>query len=587
MATTERDFMQWMRDKKKPDDSAYYNESTINQYAAALRSKLAKYWERDEPIESNLFDYADVDEFSAVRQSLLKSSKFLADIANPDKGDFGDHKKAMELYEEFLREYTMSNTLLKAEDNSQFWLYSPGSGAKCWSENFELGIICIGWDDVGDLAQYATFEELDNAVKQHCYPNSNESDSTKMLWAFAHDMKVGDIVFAKKGDRQIIGWGEITSESIFDASRTKYTHTRKVKWLSSKPMDWSGESMLSTKTLILVNKNSKHHYKLASLLNGNIQMDSNVLAKMQQAEPERDLSYIFKAIAETGLRLNESILRRYHISLTTRGFVILAGVSGTGKTWLAQAYADVINAKSLVVPVAPNWNSNEDLLGHYNPFSENFCPTSFTSFLEEAADDESSTEYHLILDEMNLARVEHYFAKFLSAMELRQRGEAALDLGGGKIIPLPQTLKFIGTVNIDETTHGFADKVYDRAQLIELPLDRILLAEHIAGKNFAPLLMKIWDAVHRSAPFAFRILDEISVYVTKAESYGVSWQTALDEMTVQKILPRLKGHDAGIGSSLTELKEIAVDNNMTLTTEKAEYMLVQFNEYGFSSFFQK
>lgn len=93
---------------------------------------------------------------------------------------------------------------------------------------------------------------------------------------------------------------------------------------------------------------------------------------------------------------------------------------------------------------------------------------------------------------MNLARIEHYFARFLSAMELGQRGAIPqLELEPETTLFLPQNLRFIGTVNVDETTHSFADKVFDRAQLIELPLESEQLAAYIAEKPFADVLMSI------------------------------------------------------------------------------------------------
>ena len=110
---------------------------------------------------------------------------------------------------------------------------------------------------------------------------------------------------------------------------------------------------------------------------------------------------------------------------------------------------------------------------------------------------------------MNLARIEYYFAKFLSAMEVRARnGTAALELAPGTDLLLTPNLYFSGTVNVDETTKGFSDKVYDRAQLLELPVDRDSLEQHLAGKPYADFLIDVWDNVHQVAPFAFRTLDE-------------------------------------------------------------------------------
>ena len=105
----------------------------------------------------------------------------------------------------------------------------------------------------------------------------------------------------------------------------------------------------------------------------------------------------------------------------------------------------------------------------------------------------------MILDEMNLARVEHYFSRFLSAMEVRSReGIARLDLAPGHTVELTPNLKFVGTVNIDETTHGFADKVYDRAQLLELPLQRAYVVEYLEAEAYGTVLLRIWDVPGRS-----------------------------------------------------------------------------------------
>jgi AAA domain (dynein-related subfamily) len=234
------------------------------------------------------------------------------------------------------------------------------------------------------------------------------------------------------------------------------------------------------------------------------------------AEPPFD--EIVRRILGEGIVLTERTIRRYHLSLQTRGFVVLSGVSGTGKTWLAQAYAKAVDAKTLVVPVAPNWTTNEDLLGYQSPLQPVYHDTLFSQFLRDAAaeweaaeeDGRAAWPYHIILDEMNLARVEYYFAKFLSAMEVRARGESALiELTPSDVVTLGRNLFFVGTVNIDETTHMFADKVFDRAQLVELHVSAEDLARHLEGAAFRNDLLEIWEAVYAVAPFAFRVVDEI------------------------------------------------------------------------------
>ena len=204
--------------------------------------------------------------------------------------------------------------------------------------------------------------------------------------------------------------------------------------------------------------------------------------------------------------------------------------------------------------------------------------------------------YHLVLDEMNLARVEYYFAKFLSAMEVRMReGTAPIELGSNEEIGknellLTPNLYFIGTVNVDETTHGFADKVYDRAQLIELTLDREQLEDYLeekaCDKDCNNVLMQVWDAVHSVAPFAFRVVGEIVTYVKQAEQLGVPWKDALDEQLLQKVLPKFKGVDSRVGEALEKFLEIAKNNKLELSVTKAEDMLNKFKVHGFTSYFQ-
>jgi hypothetical protein len=295
----------------------------------------------------------------------------------------------------------------------------------------------------------------------------------------------------------------------------------------------------------------------------------------------------------SGLRLDDRTLRRYHASLNTRGFVILAGISGGGKTWLAEAYARAIGAVSLVVPVAPNWTSNEDLIGFAPALGGEYRHTGFSKFLLSAAAEHADATaaqrdarpYHLILDEMNLARVEYYFAKFLSAMEQRSRDDTAtIFLSEELSVPLTPNLKFVGTVNVDETTFSFADKVYDRAQLIEIEVSRELFADYLAEQEHGETLLAIWDAVRPVAPFAFRVAKDIDSYINEAQRLDATWEQALDDQLLQKVLPKLRGADPKLETALKALSEIASDR-FPLTQRKVEAMLEDYEVHGLVSFF--
>ena len=146
----------------------------------------------------------------------------------------------------------------------------------------------------------------------------------------------------------------------------------------------------------------------------------NAPSHVLQGEAFTGLLRRFRSAHPTFL-IGDDVIRRYHLAMSTRGFVILSGPSGTGKTWLAQAYAEAAGARVKMVAVDPSWSSNEDLLGYLSPLDGFYHHTPFSEFVQEAAREWDSAnmagrvarEFHVILDEMNLARVEHYFSRFL------------------------------------------------------------------------------------------------------------------------------------------------------------------------------
>ena len=150
---------------------------------------------------------------------------------------------------------------------------------------------------------------------------------------------------------------------------------------------------------------------------------------------------------------------------------------------------------------------------------------------------------------------------------------------------LSPNLKFAGTVNVDETTHGFADKVYDRAQLIELPLPRDKVVEHLDAYPYAEVVLAVWDALRPIAPFGFRVLDEIQMYVFAAQQVGTPWEVALDEQLVQKVLPRVRGAERRLEEGLDAFLAALGDGEYVLSRAKAQEMREEYATHGFASFF--
>ncbi|MBQ5362182.1 MAG: hypothetical protein IIU63_02445 [Clostridia bacterium] len=183
------------------------------------------------------------------------------------------------------------------------------------------------------------------------------------------------------------------------------------------------------------------------------------------------------AAGNLGLYYDISDIRRFVSNLGVSHILVMQGMSGTGKTSLAYAFGEFIGNASVIVPIQPMWKERTDMIGYYNEFTGKFNETLLLQKMYEA--NYSRDMYVTVLDEMNIARVEYYFAEFLSLLELPdpekryidvvsdvQKGDPAL-LKGGRL-KLPPNMWFVGTANNDDSTFAISDKVYDRAMVINL-----------------------------------------------------------------------------------------------------------------------
>lgn len=200
------------------------------------------------------------------------------------------------------------------------------------------------------------------------------------------------------------------------------------------------------------------------------------------SEMHNNLSYGFvlepfiSDLQNSGLIYKKNLLSRFIASLLTKPFVLLTGLSGSGKTKLAQAFVQWIcqdESQYCIIPVGADWTNREPLLGYPNALNpeEYVKPDSGVLDLIIRANNKPDLPHFLVLDEMNLSHVERYFADFLSVMESKEEiplfAEGTVENGVPSKLRVPSNLFIIGTVNIDETTNMFSPKVLDRANTIE------------------------------------------------------------------------------------------------------------------------
>ena len=188
-------------------------------------------------------------------------------------------------------------------------------------------------------------------------------------------------------------------------------------------------------------------------------------------------SYRRFACSQMHLYYTEEIIRRFVAGMASSKLLILEGISGTGKTSLPYSFSRFLDNPATMISVQPSYRDRTELLGYFNEFSKRFNETEFLRALYEAGYREEPSI--IVLDEMNLARIEYYFAEMLSVLEMPSQDEWVLDLVptawpgdpkhlfDGKI-RVPNSIWFVGTANNDDSTFTITDKVYDRAMPIEL-----------------------------------------------------------------------------------------------------------------------
>ena len=377
-----------------------------------------------------------------------------------------------------------------------------------------------------------------------------------------------------------------------DPSDADYITANEFLWFVSEQYD------------LIMKEWSKHMKKEIKLEN----QDSIDISKFEDF-----IKAFHKAAEDAGLTYDLALVKRFVCALLAKPFVVLTGLSGSGKTKLAQAFTQwiALSETARIVPVGADWANNEKLLGYPNGLDPNnyILPDTGVLKLMIDANDNPTVPFFLILDEMNLSHVERYFADFLSAME----SNGSIKLYDGKnrtaddgtpvppTIPFPKNLFVIGTMNVDETTHMFSPKVLDRAQVIEFRVTAEQMANYLdnpqkldmtqvdgKGLKFAEAFLKLHntpaeldgddkktvaDALKQFFPtlaelgseFAFRTASEAKLFCAFARKANLSVEESVDAAIMQKLLPKLHGSRRRLALPLEAFWEFCREDGKTET----------------------
>ncbi|MEG2787996.1 MAG: AAA family ATPase [Romboutsia sp.] len=346
-----------------------------------------------------------------------------------------------------------------------------------------------------------------------------------------------------------------------------------------------------------------------------------------------------KYIGYKGYTYTDEQLSNLFLSLKTKPFVILAGISGTGKSKIVRLFAEAIgatieNKQFNMISVRPDWNDGTELMGYKN-LNDDFIDGSLTKIMKEASKSENKNKpYFVCLDEMNLARVEYYLSDYLSIIESRKKvGQYIIT---DSELQIPDNIYLIGTVNMDDTTFTFSRKVLDRANTIEFSdVNLENLFQEITEEEITPIkvdnrflktiylktmdieeehreyakeinkkIIEINNILKQSQKqFAYRVRDEIVFYmIENKKSELLNEDVAFDYQIMQKILPAITGSEQSIAQVLIDLFNFACEGKVIddidieeaqkhiesakykMSAEKIVYMLKGYQNDGYISY---
>ncbi|MDY2575125.1 MAG: hypothetical protein SOW55_04035 [Bacilli bacterium] len=320
-------------------------------------------------------------------------------------------------------------------------------------------------------------------------------------------------------------------------------------------------------------------------------------------------------LASNHLYFDIRIIREFISSFATTRLVILEGLSGTGKSSLPRYFASFIGEDAFLTPVQATWRDRTSLLGYYNDFSRTFNETDFLKRLYRASYTTSNINI-MVLDELNLSRIEYYFADFLSVLEypssewkinlmqLPYSFDAPSHVIDGKVI-IPENTFFVGTANKDDSTYTITDKVYDRAITlsfddrnepfeVEGEVGSINISYEDLNRLFdeskndeskkltreeLETFKKLSNFTYETFDITFgnRILNQINEFVPVFVATGGTKEEALDFLFTRKILYKIEGRfEDYIKQGLLELKKLITklyQDKFTMSIQEIDKML--------------
>lgn len=337
-------------------------------------------------------------------------------------------------------------------EERNYWLYSPGKNAEKWNKYYKEGIMAIKYNDnIGNLKEFNDKEEIRKKLQVINNDNTMHTNEVLALWQFSKEIKEGDVIFAKKGRHNIIGYGIVKSDYYYDEKiDDNFKHTRKIEW-KEKGM-WDVDDPLITKTLTNITEYPELINNIKSLFEESIDITEEIIEY-----PEYTMDDFLKDAFIEENEYNDIInLIKYKKN------VILEGAPGVGKTYLSKrlVYSMMgIKDKSRVELVQFHQSySYEDFIMGYRPSKDGFKLKNgiFYEFCKKAQEDKNN-DYFFIIDEINRGNLSKIFGELFMLIEKDKRETPIHLLYNEELFSIPENLYIIGLMNTADRSLAMLD----------------------------------------------------------------------------------------------------------------------------------